>query len=432
MRDPEGALELRGDHVARQIGAGSPALAFLRSDAARALANAGKLVPFELRQNGELRAPRIAFVSQPHEWCDAQFAAAARHTLDLSRDLLAQRHELKDASAWNVIFDGRKPVFCDHLSPAPLREREWWAFGQFVRHFILPLAVSSVCGLRAYRAFQLRRDGLDAETARAIMGPRRFASRWWPLMLDLRGREAGRRRKPSGDIQRFREHVYRYCELNLPRATRRTGSLWSRYEHDRPHYSESAARHKRETVARWIEALRPSTVVDLGCNTGEFSRLAASAGARTVVAIDADHDAIERLHGAADAPANVFTAIADVADVPGGRGWVGAEAPGLFARLADRADVVMALALTHHLAIGESIPMREIARMLGSVSRSHAIVELIDERDPMVVELAAQRQRDPSEFAIALQRAALDEFFSVQDEVALPGTARALALLRRR
>jgi 2-polyprenyl-3-methyl-5-hydroxy-6-metoxy-1,4-benzoquinol methylase len=430
MRDPDGKLEFRRDHVARILSPGAPAVAFLRANAARSLVASGKLIPYEFSASGEIVSPLYPFVSYPFEWADAQLAIAARFTIDVAREILAADHELKDASAWNIIFHGTRPVFCDHLSFRPIAQREWWAFGQFARHFILPLGVAKLTGLNAFRSFQLNRDGLDPRTARSLMGVKRFLSRYWPLVLEMRVAPTSRSTR-TRDSAGFREHIYRYCELNVPRHTRASRSHWTTYASKRQHYTPSASRHKLETVHRWLEALRPSWVTDLGCNTGEYATLAAECGAQVVVAIDSDHDSVQQLFEAHRGGV-IHPVVANLADTPGGRGWMGEETRALVERLAQRADVVICLALVHHLAISESIPLREIARLLSRLSRAHALVEIIDPTDPMVMALATQRQRDPAEFSIARQRDALDEYFATEAEESVPGTGRSILMLRRR
>lgn len=431
MRDPDGTLAFHPDHVARSVRGRSPAVDFLRTGAAQALVRKNRLVPYEFAPDGTIVSPRLPFVSYPHEWSDAQLLEAARLTLAVAREALAAGHELKDASAWNVIYRGAHPIFCDHLSFRPIEQREWWAFGQFVRHFILPLGVAKLRGFHAYRCFQIGRDGLDQRTARALMGGRRFLSRYWPLVIESGSGAGEPRRRPAQDAERFRTHIYRYCERSLPKRAGDPRSVWSRYVDERPHYTPAAHGFKRETVERWLGASQPAWVVDLGCNTGEFSLLAARSGAPVVVAIDSDHDAVQALfaHGTGSV---VHPVVADLADLSGGRGWMGDETPGLLGRLAGRADMVICLAVVHHLAITESIPLTEIARLIARLSRALAIVELIDPPDPMVAVLATQRQRDPADFGIERQRDALAEFFDIEAEAAIPDTKRTLVLLRLR
>ena len=251
MRDPRGRISIAADHVVRDLVEALPAEDFLRLPLARELVREGLLVDFELRSESQLVAPRIAWVSQPSEWCRAQLLDAALLTLDIAERALPVGFELKDASAWNVIFDGCAPRFCDHLSFEKIARPEWHAFGQFARHFILPLAAAVRSGLPVHEQFRLYRDGLTPQKARTLCGWRIYQSRAAPLML---GSNASKRL--AGSASRPREGrllhagLLGYCRSSLPsrpaimsRQTKASQSgSWSEYTRERCHYSQPPSR----------------------------------------------------------------------------------------------------------------------------------------------------------------------------------------------
>ena len=436
MRDPQGRLRFEGDAAIREVLPGGLAGAFLNHPLAQELVRHGVLVPFEWQAAGRLVSPRLPLVSLPFEWCDAQFRAAAMLTLDVAGQALREGFELKDASAWNVVFDGVRPMFCDHLSFEPIRSREWWAFGQFCRHFLLPLAGARQRGLHAGETFAAHRDGMTSERARALLGPRGLLSRVGPLLwcagaranADAAGLHAS---TPKGGGARHAALIqYGHWCLGRPPAEA-TGGAWAGYVGARPHYSETAAAQKRSRVGTWLAELRPPVVLDLGANTGEFSRLALE-HAQRVVAVDADHDCIENLfRSAPQGRARLHPMVANLADLGGGRGWAGSEFAGLHERLAGQADVVMMLALTHHLRFAEGIPLEEIAALAAHWSRSHLILELLHPDDPMVVQLATQRRQSPKSFTVDEQLRAFSRHFEPLGREALDGSRRELVLMKR-
>lgn len=431
MRDVDGAIAFTDQTVVRRINPEAAAKSFLHSPRSATLVQEGKLIPFRFTGADISESPRLPFVSYPFEWCDAQLHRAAQLTLDVSRDILADGYELKDASAWNVIFEGNRALFCDHLSFQPVASRQWWAFGQFARHFLLPLAASRDRGLKPYRTFSTWRDGLPPDAARELFGAGRYLTRYWPLMAKTGdGKGSGNAGKSGG--KPMHANLYALCQHMLDGAKPRTGkSAWSHYTAERQHYTQQASTDKLQQVAAWLERIAPSWVVDLGCNTGEYSLLAAKGGA-SVVAVDLDHDAIERIVFAHGDSAAIHPLICNLGDMVGGRGWCGDEFPSLMQRLEARADVLLMLALVHHLAISEAISLERVAHMAAHITRGHLVVELLAETDPMVQLLCSQRRRDPREFTIAAQEAAFSVHFDLAESHAIPGTGRKLCLFKKR
>lgn len=443
MRDPAAGLRFEGNRVLRDLREPLDSGHFLRSDLAIHWVADGRLVPFEWDGDRQIVGRRLPFVSQPAEWCDAQLFAAARLTLDLQREAVERGFDLKDASAWNVLFDGCRPMFCDLLSFKSLTEREWWAFGQYGRHFLLPLLASRRLGFKARESFTTWRDGMPVDKARQMIGWRALLSRYGTLLAGHRDpahssvvvREAQARSLPEVQAFRGRLHAAMSWQLDglrlAPGAMGEVSAGWAGYQQDRPHYGKGSLSAKRRLVGEWLARSSPSWVLDLGCNTGEFSELALTTGAE-VIALDADHDSIQRLFLAHMGKQRLHPLVAPLDDLRGGRGWGGEEHPGLAQRLQGCADIVLMLALVHHLAIGASVPLDEVARFACRCTRGLLIVELLESNDPQLVALCKQRQRAPEEFTLARQRDAfLSAGFAVVEEHLLDGAARSLLLLSR-
>ena len=448
MRDPAASLRFEGEFVIRDLTAPLGPDHFLRSDLARRWAARGDLVQFEIKSDRVVFAGRLAFVTQPSEWSDAQLHAAGTLTLRLQGEAVAAGYDMKDASAWNVLFDGARPVFCDLMSFEPLRDQKWWALGQFARHFIFPLLASRRRGLRGHVVHTMWRDGMPVEQARQLFGRSIFLTRYGMLMLgegrsaphsDL-GSAADARQAPAAlsvdSIQKFRSRIqaslgWMMDGLQAKAVAQAAPNGWSGYHGDRPHYANDSLDAKRRLVAQWVGQLRPAWVLDLGCNTGEFSLIAAEHGAR-VISADADHDSVAALFRLQAGQTAIHPMVSLLDDLRGGRGWAAAEHPGLMDRLEGRVDMVLMLALIHHLSVGAAVPLDAIARFVYRCSRDAAVVELIEADDPQLRSLCAQRQRDPADFTAEHQRCAfLRAGFELIQEVPLEGARRSLALFRK-
>lgn len=436
MRDPDGELHIVGGELVRHLYHPLESTHFLYHSMSQSLVRDGRLIPFSFSSPVQIKSPLLEFVTMPYEWTDAQLRSGALLTLDMSKEIFRAGFELKDASAWNIIFDGTRPRICDHLSFRTIRSNNWWAFGQFVRHFIFPLWVSRLRGLRTNKVFRIHRDGLSPIEARNLLGLRRFFSRIWPLLVDMTGPTASSMlsaRNDEGTTKRtIHNNLYHFCAWSLGshEVSGRKGQYWRAYTETRSHYSVAASRDKKETVTAWLKLTRPKWVVDLGCNIGEFSQLAVEQGAR-VIAVDSDHDCLEQLYIQNSNNLQIYPVVADLSDIMGGNGWCGTEYPGLMKRLEGKADVLMMLAVLHHLAVSESIPLEKIAEFASIVTKKYLFIEFIGEEDLPMQRLAQQRNRAMADFSIDRQRKAFSSYFRLVADIQLAGTCRSLVLMEK-
>jgi SAM-dependent methyltransferase len=438
MRDPQATLVFEQGLVTRHLEIPLASDHPLLSGKGQNWVKLGMLVPYEpcvQSQDAQLiRSPRLPFVSSPEEWCDQQLFDAASLTLDLLEKANAVDADLKDASAWNVIFDGCRPVFCDITSIEPLETHRWWAAGQFVRHFISPLWLAQSTGLRSRDVFRMHRDGALPEMVRQTLGWRRFTSRCWLLVAEAKKSSgSGENGERTAETPQYRARLIQSLRWMLdgvkPQPLKRT--TWAHYTVERGHYTEESLTSKRTQVAQWLEQLKPEWVLDMGCNSGEFSDLALQTGSR-VIALDGDHDAVQDLYLKHQSKAKIYPVLSALDDIHAGRGWAGIEHSGLVSRLASRADVVLMLAVVHHLAIAASVDLKEVAKFAATCTRRWLIVEWVDPSDSQVKLLCQQRRRQASSFDLGRQRTAfVDAGFQLLEEVALPGCERFLALLEK-
>ena len=246
-------------------------------------------------------------ISYPYEWTVSMLADAGIHTLDLQISLLAAGCSLKDATAYNIQFVAGRPVFIDISSiERPARLDVWFALGQFYQMFLFPLllCVDGGWDLRSYFLGRLQGRQIE-EVARnfgwlARLRPRLLGDLTLPLWLHRwaeKGKRANRevleKDRPSTTAQLFN---LRRLRKKLAKLADRyqTRGIWSEYTAI-CNYRDDAEEAKKSLTREFLTSTKPRRVLDLGCNTGEYSRLAASCGS-DVWATDADHDALEILY----------------------------------------------------------------------------------------------------------------------------------------
>jgi hypothetical protein len=204
---------------------------------------------------------------------------------------------------------------------------------------------------------------------------------------------------------------------------------WANYP-DEMSYSPRALEHKRQTVARFLDQVRPATVWDLGANTGAFSRLASITGAYTL-ALDADHGAVEQNYHRArqDLDRNLLPLVVDVTNPSPGIGWDNCERGSLQER--GPAGTVLALALVHHLAIGNNLPFERMAAWLARLAE-WLVVEFVPADDAQTRRLLEVRPDARRSYTAEGFDAGFARYFAVQSAVRLEETGRVLHLMRRR
>jgi SAM-dependent methyltransferase len=369
---------------------------------------------------------------------------AGRLNLTIAETLLDHGWGLKDASPHNVLFEGPRPVFVDVLS---IERRDpgnpiWLAYAQFQRSFALPLLAERLAGVDLAKVYLTRRDGLDPETVYASLGPLRRVS---PGILSLvslptwlgRGRArngaayARRERDPDLAVfvlRRMFRHLRRQLEFASRRATAR--SHWLEYT-DANSYSPESAIAKREFVTRAIDLVRPGRVLDVGSNTGAFSVLAARAGA-FVVAIDNEVEVVERLYNeAARSQLDILPLVIDFARPSPALGWRNVEQPSFLSRAKGKFDLVLMLAVMHHLLVTEGIPLDEVLSLAAELTQDAVVVEFVATDDPMFRILSRGRDHLHSALTREAFEAACSRHFRIANVSGPLGGTRWLYLLRK-
>ncbi|MGH9465153.1 MAG: SAM-dependent methyltransferase [Thermoanaerobaculia bacterium] len=446
FRDPSGFLFTRDGTLYRQVDRSGEAAyrRLMESGLYQALVDRTLLIPHREvdvppAEPGAalLLAPeRVAFVSHPYEWCFSELQEAALATLAAQRLALAHGMWLKDASAFNVQFHDGRPLLIDTLSFDLYPEgRPWVAYRQFCQHFLAPLALMACRDLRLGRLSAAHLDGVPLDLACALLP---HSARLRPgLLLHLylhaasQRRHAGRGAAPS-TYRMSRRALEGLCE-SLERAIRRPrwrgqASMWSEYYGD-TNYSAAAFAHKRELVGDFLSRVRPASLWDLGANTGLFSRQAAAAGIPTL-AFDADPVAVELAFRECRrlGERRVLPLCLDLTNPSPALGWAHAERASLVER--GPAGAVLALALVHHLAIGNNVPLQSVAALIARLTGA-AIVEWVPKEDSQVKRLLASREDVFREYARGPFEAAFTAHFALAAQAPIRDSCRILYLFQR-
>jgi len=338
----------------------------------------------------------IPFGNYPYEWAPAMLHRAAALTLEMAGAAMRAGFALKDANPYNVMFDGAQPVFLDVLSfrrRDPL-ESMWRPHAQFIRTFVYPLLACRYFGLRPDEILLAHRDGLEPERMLALcpmyraLAPPFLSSVTVPVLLARRGHDGRadryrvRHAQDANEAAFILERLFAQAGRLLESASiRRPNGGAPQYMASGQNYAPEERARKERLIISAFNRWPPKNVLDIGCNTGHFSLLAARSGAR-VVAIDRDADAVDALwQSASGAGARILPLVVDIGRPPGACGWHNSECAAFLDRARGAFDCVLMLALIHHLLVNERVPMEAILQLAAELTTRLAFVEYIDPGD---------------------------------------------------
>ena len=377
----------------------------------------------------------VPFISYPWEWSFSQLKDAALTTLQIQRKAMQHGMSLKDCSAFNIQFISARPVLIDTLSFEPYREGEpWVAYRQFCQHFLAPLALMSRCDIRLQQLWRANIDGIPLDLASRLLPLRSWFNFSLLTHLHLHAGSqkyfAGKSSVSTQSAKVSRNALFGIID-SLESGIRSLNYLPGRTEwgdyYANTNYSDASADHKKKLLEQFFARIGSQKQVwDLGANTGIYSRVA-SCHCERVVSFDIDPVAVEKNYLACRNQQNcsILPLLLDLTNPSPAVGWENTERMSLLQR--GPADAVMALALIHHLAISNNLPLSRIAAFLANICK-HLIIEFVPKTDSQVQKLLATRPDIFPDYHAEGFETAFSRYFSCATADDIAGTHRRLYL----
>ncbi|WP_246188800.1 class I SAM-dependent methyltransferase [Nitratireductor arenosus] len=445
-RDPRGHIYVAGSDIFRTVSNDVwPEFQTIRPVLAR-FVDEGRLVAFEEVDDAPddrghtLRHPHLPFISYPYEWPFEALKSAALFHLDLQIDALKHDVTLSDASAYNVQFIGAQPIFIDHLSFRPYTEGEYWTgHRQFCEQFLNPLLLRSCRGVAHNEWYRGSLEGIPTSALNRLLSLRHKST--WNVLTHvvLQDRLQSRTQKDATTADRVRSKKLakrsylailgqmRAWIARLSPADRDT-TTWASYAENNTYDDEEKAQ-KRQFVRNAVARYSVGTVIDLGCNTGDYSRSALDGGAKRAIGFDYDQQALDRAFLNAAKNGTPFTPLfLDAANPVPDQGWRQLERSGFASRA--QADFVLALAFEHHLAIARNIPLSEVVDWLVSIA-PFGVIEFVHKDDPTIQKMLELREDIFGEYSEDTFRAELLRRAEIVETQTVSRSGRTLYLFQR-
>lgn len=394
--------------------------------------------PFLIESCSLVIEPRkIPFISYPYEWCFSQLKDAALLTLEIQETALKYGMSLKDASVYNVQYYMGKPVFIDTLSFEKYKEGEpWIAYRQFCEHFLAPLVLMKNKDVRLNQLLKANIDGIPMDlVAKLLPLGSKFS---FSIFSHIVAHAKSQKHFESKQIQQSNYSMSKFqhramidglksfiAKLNwMPK-----GFEWGDYYKD-TNYSDESAGHKRDIIASYLAQTPPGFVIDIGGNIGTYSRLASAIG-RETLCIDIDPAAIEKnyLVGKKEKEINLLPLIMDITNPSPGIGWANQERHPFFER--SNAETIMVLALIHHLAISNNVPLQKISDVF-SLMCNYCIIEWVPKEDSQVQRLLSTRKDIFPEYTQEYFEESFKQNFEIIERKQINKSLRVLYLIKTR
>ena len=346
--------------------------------------------------------PLLPIISYPYEWSFLALKEAALLHLNIQIRALKAGISLSDASAYNIQFLGPKPIFIDYLSFRKYQDGEFWiAHRQFCEQFLNPLLLRSILGVAHNAWYRGNQEGIGTTDLARLLPVHKKLS--WNVLTQvvLQARfqnsavsskvtkvaEAANTRKlPKSSYLAMLRNLHKWIARLEPPDTGAT--VWGAYA-DSNSYGNAEAKAKSAFIAKFASAVKPRQLWDIGCNTGEYTKVALFSGAASAVGFDFDQGALEQAFARASAEKlNFLPLFLDAANESPSQGWAGYERMGLAKRKS--ADALISLAFVHHMAITRNIPLNQLVDWLIGFAPD-GVIEFVPKTDPMVQDILRLR-----------------------------------------
>jgi hypothetical protein len=377
---------------------------------------------------------QIVFENYPWEWCFDQYKDAAIMTLKLCKLSLENGMILKDATPLNIRLIKGKMKWIDHLSFEIYKDGDAWvAYRQFCEMFLNPLLIATYCGIEAHRILLAYPGGISADTTASLLP---FKCRFRlhiqlhvylqkKVQQEVSSKNEIRHSISKEKILRILESLYSCIQsLGLPN----TRKIWSNY-YEETILSQEYLSSKKNIVSAYLSDTKYQSVLDAGCNDGAMTLLCNKNA--DVIAADNDSICINQLYYfiKKNNLENIYPVVLDLTFPTGGMGWSNDEYPPFLKRI--EFDLILALALIHHLCIGKNIPLTKVASLFAGCGK-HLLIEFVPKEDPKVQDMLLNREDIFNDYSISGFEYTFSQFFTIIEKTPINNSQRTLYKMVRK
>ena len=390
---------------------------------------------------GVIEHEPIPFVTYPYEWTFSMLKDAALLHLKLIEKSLENGWTMKDATPYNIQWIGSRPIFIDIPSFQPWKEGEpWVGYRQFCSMFLTPLLLRAHLGIDHIPLLRSYIDGIPPTEAikyfsgiktlkKGVLSHIIFPAKVERSIEKKERDDAPATKRSSGkqSLAMLLGLVQSLIRLVNKLSLKNEHTDWSQY--DKTHtYNEVDFESKKAFITKYASSTHRNYIWDIGCNTGTFSRIF-SDNCKNVISLDGDHNAVEQLYltEKKNSHSNILPLVMNVGNISPDQGWAGKERLAFDQRI--KPDLVLCLALIHHIRLSANIPNYLFLKWLRSLD-AEIIIEFVNRNDEMVVKLLTNKSEQYEDYNLDQFILDANEFFTIEDRTPLKGGKREIFYLK--
>lgn len=411
FRDPSGFISQRNNKIIRIVNSSyKEHYDYLKSSGLKnKLVNKKKMINFIEIENKDkdiykiIQPEMINTITYPYEWSFSQLKDAALLTLDIQEESIKKDMLLKDSSAFNIQFQANKPVFIDHLSFTKVFNKNytWPGYNQFCKHFLAPLALMAYSTINLNKLFWSNIDGINIEDAAKILPFKTYFYLNTLVHIHLHSVSIKKYSISDETKTKTKRIISKNEQLmfieNLKNSIKKIklGKIhteWSEY-YENTNYSNISEKNKISTIKKFVANFKIESIIDIGGNSGKYTKIFNGKKLKEIIVLDKDPLAIEKLYTQSKLDKSNIThpIIFDIANPSPAIGILNEERVTLEKRVQQK-DLILALALIHHLIIGNNLNFEQVSNFLLRFTKKLLIIEFVSKDDSQVKKMLSTRE----------------------------------------
>ena len=318
-----------------------------------------------------LEHAKVNSILYPYEICFNQLKDITKLYLDLLISALENNYDMSDASAYNFQMHKGKLVLIDLTSFIDLSENNFFIpHKQFCENFLAPLSISSITGIEYNNLFKSNINGVDLKIASKILPFSSYLN--YQLLTNIHLHNFFNSKISSSSKKKITEsknkilyskknkfHILNNFKNFINKLEFKKKTYWSNYSKDNSYNSISEIK-KKKIVNDFLKKTKTKSLIDIGCNDGEYSKLAYENGVNQIMSVDNDMSSLNQLYEFFKNKGLDFNCVyQDFLNPSSNIGWLNLERKSFEQRYENKFDSMICLAFIHHICIKNNVPLNQ-------------------------------------------------------------------------